>query len=65
MGLDSASENSQSQSSLLNARLPNHTARLAWCEMYILLANLFRRFELTIHDTTDADMEWVDLLLVQ
>jgi hypothetical protein len=33
--------------------------------MYTLLANLFRRFKLTIHDTTEADMEWVDLLLVQ
>jgi hypothetical protein len=33
--------------------------------MYILLANLVRRFKLTIHDTTEADMEWVDLLLVQ
>ncbi|KAL6702550.1 hypothetical protein ACN47E_001547 [Coniothyrium glycines] len=37
---------------------------LAWCELYILLANLFRRFELTIHETTDADMAWVDLLLI-
>ncbi|KAF2473016.1 cytochrome P450 [Lindgomyces ingoldianus] len=37
---------------------------LAWCEMYIIIANLFRRFHLTIHDTTDADMAWVDLLLV-
>jgi hypothetical protein len=33
------------------------------CELYLLFANLFRRFDLTIHETTDKDMEWVDLLL--
>ncbi|KAF1956651.1 cytochrome P450 [Byssothecium circinans] len=36
---------------------------LAICEMYTLLANLFRRFELEIYNTTDDDMKWVDLLL--
>jgi len=38
---------------------------LAWSEIYLLLANLFRRFEINIFDTTDADMEWVDLILVK
>jgi hypothetical protein len=31
--------------------------------MYTLLANLFRRFELEIFETTDADMRWIDLLM--
>jgi hypothetical protein len=31
--------------------------------MYTLYANLFRRFDLEIYNTTDKDMEWVDLLL--
>ncbi|KAF2265020.1 cytochrome P450 [Lojkania enalia] len=37
---------------------------LAFCELYTFLANLFRKFELEIWDTTDSDMEWIDLLLV-
>ncbi|KAF2180130.1 cytochrome P450 [Zopfia rhizophila CBS 207.26] len=37
---------------------------VAFCELYTFLANLFRRFELEIWDTTDADMEWIDLLLL-
>lgn len=36
---------------------------VAFCELYTFLANLFRRFELEIWDTTDKDMEWIDLLL--
>lgn len=37
---------------------------LAWCEMYLVIANLFRRFEVRIHNTTDEDMRWIDLLLL-
>ncbi|KAF2732705.1 cytochrome P450 [Polyplosphaeria fusca] len=36
----------------------------AWCELYVMLANLFRRFKVSIHNTSDADMEWVDAVLV-
>jgi cytochrome P450 len=36
---------------------------VAFCEMYTFLANLFRRFELEIWDTTDKDMQWIDLLM--
>ncbi|KAF2682097.1 cytochrome P450 [Lentithecium fluviatile CBS 122367] len=36
---------------------------LAYCEMYTLLANLFRRFKLETYYTTDADMQWIDLLM--
>lgn len=35
---------------------------LAFCEMYTLLANLFRKFHVEIHNTTDDDMKWIDLL---
>jgi hypothetical protein len=40
-----------------------NTVSLVFCEMYTLFANLFRRFELEIHNTTDDDMKWIDLLL--
>jgi hemoglobin-like flavoprotein len=33
-----------------------NTFSLAFREMYTLLANLFRRFELEIYNTTDDDM---------
>jgi cytochrome P450 len=36
---------------------------VALCELYALLANLFGRFELEIGNTSDEDMECVDLLL--
>ncbi|KAF2638301.1 cytochrome P450 [Massarina eburnea CBS 473.64] len=36
---------------------------LAFCEMYTLLANLFRQFELEMYNTTDDDMKWIDLLV--
>ena len=39
-------------------------ASLAWCELYVTFANLFRRFEVAIHDTSDKDMEWVDAVLI-
>ena len=29
-------------------------------ELYVTLAHLFRRFEMTVHGTSEADMEWKD-----
>jgi hypothetical protein len=45
-------------------RLP-HTdsffpSSLAYAELYLTVAHLFRRFDLTLHDTTAATMEWDD-----
>ncbi|KAK7187444.1 cytochrome P450 [Paraphaeosphaeria sporulosa] len=37
---------------------------LAWCELYVMLARLFRQFHVVIHDTSDADMEWIDAVLI-
>ncbi|RYP70074.1 hypothetical protein DL771_005691 [Monosporascus sp. 5C6A] len=38
---------------------------LAWCELWVLLANLFRRFEVSLTPECDEkDMEWVDIILV-
>jgi hypothetical protein len=37
---------------------------LAWCELYVMFAKLFRIFQVSIHDTSDADMEWVDAVLI-
>ncbi|KAF2445452.1 cytochrome P450 [Karstenula rhodostoma CBS 690.94] len=37
---------------------------LAWCELYVMLARLFRQFHVAVHDTSDADMEWVDAVLI-
>ncbi|KAK8205490.1 hypothetical protein M8818_004859 [Zalaria obscura] len=31
---------------------------LAWAELYIAFATMIRRFDLTIDQTTDEDMEW-------
>ena len=45
------------------ADFSNTNIRLALCEIYVLYANLFRKFDLEIHDTTDEDMKWIDLLL--
>ncbi|KAF2754368.1 cytochrome P450 [Pseudovirgaria hyperparasitica] len=36
---------------------------LAWCEMYVFMANLFRRFSVSVHDTTDKDMKFKDSFL--
>ncbi|KAL2797386.1 cytochrome P450 [Aspergillus keveii] len=36
---------------------------LAWCELLVLLANLFRRFELAPVGVGPGDMEWADLVL--
>ena len=33
---------------------------LAWAELYLAFGLVFRRFNLAIHDTTDADMEFMD-----
>ena len=33
---------------------------LAYAELYLTIAHLFRRFDLTLHDTTAATMEWDD-----
>ena len=33
---------------------------LAYAELYLTLAHLFRRFKLSVHETTDADMVWDD-----
>ncbi|KAI1389022.1 cytochrome P450 [Hypoxylon trugodes] len=37
---------------------------LAWCELLVAIANIFRRFRIEPYDTTDHDMEWKDLILV-
>ncbi|KAJ5674343.1 uncharacterized protein N7477_004277 [Penicillium maclennaniae] len=34
---------------------------LAWCELYLSFANLFRRFDLAIDGTEDSDFNWVDV----
>ncbi|KAL9076278.1 MAG: hypothetical protein Q9161_000994 [Pseudevernia consocians] len=36
---------------------------LAYAEIYLILAHLFRRFEISNAGTTDADMEWDDSLV--
>lgn len=33
---------------------------LAYCELYLTLAHLLRRFDLKLYDTTKEDMEWKD-----
>ena len=37
---------------------------LAWCELYLMFAHLFLRYEVSIHETTDEDMIWTDHLLM-
>ena len=34
---------------------------LAYAELYLTLAHLFRRFDLELHQTTPDDMEWKDV----
>ena len=29
-------------------------------ELYVTLGHLFRRFDMTVHDTSEVDMEWKD-----
>ena len=36
---------------------------LAYAEIHLILAHLFRRFEISNAGTTDADMEWDDSLV--
>ena len=33
---------------------------LAYAELHLVFAHLFRRFDLLVHETTAADMEWGD-----
>lgn len=40
------------------------TPSLAWCELYLLMATLFRRYEIEIYETTPRDMAWTDHLLM-
>ena len=42
----------------------NSMSSLAWCELYLLIATLFRWFEVEIQDTTPEDMAWTDHLLM-
>ncbi|KAI0478374.1 cytochrome P450 [Xylariaceae sp. FL0804] len=37
---------------------------LAWCELLLVLSNLFRRFEVTPYKTTEEDMNWIDIVLI-
>ena len=40
------------------------TCSLAYAEMYLTIAALFRRFEFTIYKTTELDMDWVDNVIL-
>ena len=33
---------------------------LAYAELYLVVAHLFRRFEMELFETTEWDMEWKD-----
>ncbi|KAL0066650.1 hypothetical protein AAF712_006253 [Marasmius tenuissimus] len=33
---------------------------LAWCELYLIMGNVFRKLEMEIHDTTSKDLEFGD-----
>ncbi|RPB01360.1 cytochrome P450 [Choiromyces venosus 120613-1] len=35
-------------------------SNLAWAELYIAFAAVFRRFEMVVHGTSKEDMEWMD-----
>ncbi|KAL9079957.1 MAG: hypothetical protein Q9157_001204 [Trypethelium eluteriae] len=48
---------------LYGQQLPAETS-LAWCELYIVFATLFRKYEIEVFNTSDADMEWSDHLLL-
>lgn len=34
---------------------------LAWCEMYLALASLYRRFDIRLDGTKDEDFAWIDV----
>lgn len=36
---------------------------VAYAELYLTLAHVFRRFEISNNGTTDADLEWKDCLV--
>lgn len=38
---------------------------LAYMELYFVLGHLFRRFEMTLHKTSEADMVWRDRSVAQ
>lgn len=38
---------------------------LAYMELYMSIAYIIRRFELTPFETTDEDMQWDDMLVPQ
>jgi len=33
---------------------------LAYAELYLTIAHLFRKFDISLHEMTAADMEWDD-----
>ena len=37
---------------------------LAYAELYLVLAHMFRSFKLSLHETTDADMVWDDCFTI-
>ena len=40
------------------------TVSLAWCELYLLMATMFLRYEVEVWKTTAEDMAWTDHLLM-
>ena len=38
---------------------------LAYTELYLTLGHLFRKFDMTLHGTSDADMELKDCVVVK
>ncbi|KAL8658077.1 MAG: hypothetical protein Q9202_007630 [Teloschistes flavicans] len=37
---------------------------LAWCELYLLIATMFRKYDVEVFNTTPEDMAWTDHLLM-
>lgn len=40
---------------------PTNINSLAYAELYLTLAHLFRRFDLELYQTTPEDMDWKDV----
>lgn len=40
---------------------PTNICSLAYAELYLTLAHLFRRFDLELYQTTPEDMDWKDV----
>ena len=40
---------------------PSNVNSLAYAELYLTLAHLFRRFDLELYQTTPEDMDWKDV----